>query len=80
MSDGFSGDAKKLSGRVIIDELIRNADLGRFDLAYSILLPGVFTVYLHPGDHARLAGVFIVQVSVTDGASSAQGTFLLTLN
>jgi hypothetical protein len=48
---------KKLSGQTIIDELIRNMDLGRFELAYTVLLPCVFRVYLHPEDHARLRGV-----------------------
>jgi hypothetical protein len=33
-------------------------ELGRFELAYSVLLPCVFSVYLHPDDHARLSGVF----------------------
>jgi hypothetical protein len=58
VSEGVAPREKKLSGRIIIDELIRNADLGQFDLAYSVLLPSVFTIYLHPAEHARLAGVF----------------------
>lgn len=33
-------------------------ELGAFEMAYTILLPCVFSVYLHPDDHARLAGVF----------------------
>lgn len=49
---------KRLNGQVIIDELIRNMSVGQFEMAYSILLPCVFSVYLHPEDHARLAGVF----------------------
>src|SRR5438067_11038360 len=32
--------------------------LGRFEMAYSVLLPCIFDVYLHPEDHARLSGVF----------------------
>src|SRR5262245_53552165 len=32
-------------------------ELGRFDMAYSVLLPCIFHVYLHAEDHARLAGV-----------------------
>jgi FHA domain len=47
-----------LDGRLIIDELIRNMELGQFELAYSVLLPRIFTVYLHPDDHERLKGVF----------------------
>ncbi len=33
-------------------------ELGRFDMAYSVLLPCVFTVYLNPEDYAALGGVF----------------------
>src|SRR2546429_4667205 len=47
-----------LSGQTIINELIRNMEQGRFELAYSVLLPCAFSIYLNPEDHARLAGVF----------------------
>jgi len=47
----------RISGQIIIDELVRNMELGRLELGYSILLPCIFSVYLHPDDHARLAGV-----------------------
>jgi hypothetical protein len=47
----------RISGQTIINELIRNMELGRLEMGYSILLPCVFSVYLHPDDHARLAGV-----------------------
>ena len=47
-----------LSGQLIISELIRNMELGQFEMAYSILVPRIFTVYLNPDDHARLKGVF----------------------
>jgi FHA domain len=49
---------KRLNGQTIISELIRNMAAGQFEMAYSILLPCVFSVYLHPEDHTRLAGVF----------------------
>ena len=48
----------RLSGRTIIGELIRNMELGQFELTYSVLLPCIFSVYLNPEDHARLAGIF----------------------
>jgi hypothetical protein len=32
-------------------------ELGRLEMAYSVLLPCIFSVYLHPDDHARLLGV-----------------------
>jgi hypothetical protein len=47
----------RVSGQTIIDELIRNMELGRLEMGYSILLPCIFSVYLHPDDHARLLGV-----------------------
>jgi hypothetical protein len=55
---GQAPGEKRLSGRIIIDELIRNMDLGRFELAYTVLLPCVFTIYLNPEDYTRLSGVF----------------------
>ena len=33
-------------------------ELGRFDMTYSVLLPCIFTIYLNPGDHAALSGIF----------------------
>lgn len=48
----------KPSGTVIIGELVRNMELGRFEMTYTVLLPCVFTVYLNPEDHAMLKGVF----------------------
>jgi hypothetical protein len=47
-----------LSGQVIISELLRNMELGAFEMAYSILLPCVFRIYLNPEDYPRLTGVF----------------------
>jgi len=52
-----SGAPTRVSGQTIINELIRNMELGRLEMGYSILLPCLFSVYLHPDDHARLAPV-----------------------
>jgi hypothetical protein len=49
--------AARISGQIIIDELVRNMELGRLELGYSILLPCIFSVYLHPDDYNRLIGV-----------------------
>lgn len=43
---------------MIIDQLVRNMELGQFEMAYSTLLPCIFSLYLHPEDYARLTGVF----------------------
>ena len=48
----------KLNGKLIASEMMRNMELGRFEMAYSILLPCVFTIYLNPEDNATLAGVY----------------------
>jgi hypothetical protein len=47
----------RISGQTIINELIRNMELGRLELGYSILVPCVFSVYLHPDDFSRIASV-----------------------
>ncbi len=49
---------QKLDGKLISSELIRNMELGRFEMAYAILLPCNFTIFLNPEDHATLSGVF----------------------
>jgi FHA domain len=67
----------KLSGQTIIGELLRNMELGRFELAYCVLLPCVFRVYLHPDDHTRLSGV--VDLIVED-ASRALRSRVAELN
>jgi hypothetical protein len=58
VSQGSTVGEKKLSGQTIIDELIRNTELGQFDMAYTVLLPCVFSIYLNPEDYARLSGIF----------------------
>jgi len=55
---GIPTKVPDFSGQTIVGELIRNMELGQFQMAYTILLPCVFSVYLSPQDHARLAGVF----------------------
>src|SRR5260370_39698113 len=47
-----------LSGQTISSELMRNMEQGRFELAYTVLLPCTFSIYLNPEDYARLSGVF----------------------
>jgi len=46
-----------LNGPIIIEELIRNMEFGQFEMNYSVLLPCIFSLYLHPDDYARLSGV-----------------------
>jgi hypothetical protein len=75
-----SGQARgpqKLNGQVIVSELLRNMELGAFEMAYTALLPCVFNVYLHPEDHARLAGVFPL---IADDAKRALAARVAELN
>ena len=67
----------KLTGQVIIDELIRNMELSQFEMGYSILLPRIFNVYLHPDDHRRLVGVLPL---LKDDARRALAAHLARLN
>jgi len=47
----------RINGQIIIDQLIRNMELGDFEMGFSILVPCIFSVYLHPSDYTRLAGI-----------------------
>ena len=68
---------KRLSGHTIINELIRNMELGQFELAYTVLLPCAFSIYLNPEDYARLRGVFDL---ISEDANRALRTRLIELN
>ena len=54
---GAGPEPGRISGQIIINELIRNMELGQLEMGYSVLLPCIFSVYLHPEDLHRLAGV-----------------------
>ena len=55
--NGSNLPSSRISGQTIVDELIRNMEAGRLEMAYSVLLPCLFSVYLHPDDFARLKSV-----------------------
>lgn len=57
MPQGINQSQTRISGQTIIDQLIRNMELGRLEMGFSILLPCVFSVYLHPDDYSRIAPV-----------------------
>jgi hypothetical protein len=53
-----SGEAQgKITGKLIIEQLVRNMELGQFEMGYSVLVPCIFSLYLHPDDYTRLTGV-----------------------
>lgn len=70
--------AGPLDGQLIISELLRNMELGRFEMAYSILLPCIFRVYLHSEDYNRLKGVSGLIVEDARRALSARVSKLNT--
>lgn len=73
-----AGEAQgKISGRIIIEQLIRNMELGQFEMGYSILTPCIFSLYLHPDDYARLTGVFDL---IREDAKKALAARLAQLN
>jgi hypothetical protein len=55
---GVSRSPARIGGQTIIDQLLRNAEAGQFELGYTVLLPCIFNLYLHPEDYARLSGIF----------------------
>jgi hypothetical protein len=66
-----------ISGQTILEQLIRNAEMGYFEMGYSILLPCIFNIYLHPSDYARLRSV---QDLIKDDARRALTAKLAALN
>jgi len=54
---GKSQQPARINGQIIIDQLVRNMELGQFEMGYSVLVPCIFSVYLHPTDYALLAGI-----------------------
>jgi len=72
------GEAQgKISGQIIIEQLIRNMELGQFEMAYSVLAPCIFSLYLHPDDYTRLTGVFDL---IREDAKKALAARLAQLN
>ena len=61
----------------LVDELLRNMELGRFEMSYAVLLPCVFTVFLNPADYTKLQGVFPL---IADDARKALRTRVAELN
>jgi len=70
--DGQNPGDARLNGQTIVEQLIRNMEVGKFEMAYTVLLPCIFDVYLHPEDHARLSGVFNLIVDDAKRALAAR--------
>ncbi len=75
--DGQNNGDARLNGRTIVEQLIRNMEIGKFEMAYTVLFPCIFDVYLHPEDHARLSGVFNL---IVDDAKRALAARVAKLN
>jgi hypothetical protein len=67
----------KISGKTILEQLLRNAELGQFEMGYSVLLPCIFSIYLHPDDFSRLRHV---QDHIKEDARRALTARLAELN
>lgn len=67
----------QIMGDDIISELIRNADAGRFKVRYTILVPCIFNVYLHPQD---LEVIRPIAELIQEEASRALQEHLASLN
>lgn len=50
--------SKSVTGEEIIQQLVENLDASLEPLRYSVLVPGVFDVYLHAKDFEKLSGIF----------------------
>jgi hypothetical protein len=78
---GFSVTVKpqqaRINGQIIIDQLVRNMELGQFEMGYSVLVPCIFSIYLHPGDYQRLANI---QDLIREDASRALAARLTQWN
>jgi len=57
MANGKPQQPARINGQAIIDQLTRNMELGQFEMGYSVLVPCVFSIYLHPDDYTRLSSI-----------------------
>lgn len=77
MTRNQPGNESRITGPGIVAELIRHMEQGQFEMKFSVLLPCVFSVYLHPDDHRHLAGVLDL---IADDARKALRTRVTELN
>ncbi len=59
--DGRKGPGKRRAGsraKSSSSSSCGTRKLGQFEMAYSVLVPCIFSLYLHPDDYVRLTGVF----------------------
>lgn len=69
--------AGQITGDEIISELIRNADAGWFKVRYTVLVPCIFNVYLHPRDYELIMPIAEL---IREEAARALGEHLTNLN
>jgi pSer/pThr/pTyr-binding forkhead associated (FHA) protein len=61
----------------LIEEVVANMKRNRESLKYSAIVPGRYTVYVHPDEHARVAGILPLLCGETERALTEN---LATLN
>jgi len=74
---GLTQIPAQLGGKTIIEQVLRNAEAGQFELGYTVLVPCIFNLYLHPEDYARLSGIF---PHIRDDARRALQNWIAQLN
>jgi len=67
----------QVTGKLIIEEIVRNMREGEQPLRYSVYVPAVYRVYLHPVDYARVGGLVL---HIADEARKALDEELEELN
>jgi hypothetical protein len=77
MAQTANAQPPRINGQIIIDQLVRNMEMGQFEMGYSVLVPCIFSIYLHPDDYKRLANI---QDLIRDDAGRALGARLTTWN
>ncbi len=77
MAQTGSKSPSRIGGHTIVDQLIRNMEAGQLEMAYSVLLPCLFSVYLYPDDYERLASV---QELIKEDAKRALNARMAELN
>jgi hypothetical protein len=57
MGEGQPTAIRQITGDDVIAEILRNAEQGVFKIRYTVLLPSIYHVYLHPSDYDAIKPV-----------------------
>jgi hypothetical protein len=65
MADQQPTAVRQITGDDIIAEILRNAEHGVFKIRYTVLLPSIYHVYLHPSDFDTIKPVILALTAET---------------